>query len=134
MTILLRKYSNKSIVFYVNILTILINRKKIIDMTIFERTKSLARKKGLSLAALNDKAGLGKNTIYTWKRVKPGTEALDKVAKVLNVSTDYLLGNNEDNRQRTADLDDDDVIFTYQGKPLSEEDKALIKRLMNGKD
>ena len=110
------------------------SRKKIIDMNVFERTKSLARKRGLSLAALNDKAGLGKNTIYTWKRVKPGTEALDKVAKVLNVSTDYLLGNNEGDKQRTADLDDDDVIFTYQGKPLSEEDKALIKRLMNGKD
>lgn len=100
-------------------------------MSVFERTKSLAKKRGLSLAALNDKAGLGKNTIYTWKRVKPGTEALDKVAKVLNVSTDYLLGNNT---KKTADLADDDVIFTYQGKPLSEEDKELIKRLMNGKD
>lgn len=103
-------------------------------MTIFDRVKEIANNKGLSLQEVATKAGFGINSIYGWKKKDPSISRVEKVAKVLNVSTDYLLGNNEGDKQRTADLDDDDVIFTYQGKPLSEEDKALIKRLMNGKD
>lgn len=103
-------------------------------METVDRIKNLAKKRGWSLQKVAEKAGIGINSIYRWNTKVPSTQSLNKVAKVLNVSTDYLLGNNEDDKQRTADLDDDDVIFTYQGKPLSEEDKALIKRLMNGKD
>lgn len=102
-------------------------------MTIFDRVKEAANKKGLSLQAVATKAGFGINSIYGWKKKDPSISRVEKVAKVLNVSTDYLLGN-DNSKKVTADLDDDDVIFTYQGKPLSEEDKALIKRLMNGKD
>ncbi|WP_242361283.1 helix-turn-helix domain-containing protein [Limosilactobacillus antri] len=102
-------------------------------MTIFDRVKEAANKKGLSLQVVATKAGFGINSIYGWKKKDPSISRVEKVAKVLNVSTDYLLGN-DDGKKVTADLDDDDVIFTYQGKPLSEEDKALIKRLMNGKD
>ena len=106
----------------------------LIDMETVDLIKDLAKKRGWSLQKVAEKAGIGINSIYRWNTKVPSTQSLNKVAKVLNVSTDYLLGNNEDDKQRTADLDDDDVIFTYQGKPLSEEDKALIKRLMNGKD
>lgn len=110
--------------------------KRILAMTTFERIKKLAKQHGMTLAKLNEKAGLGTNSIYHWKTKKPSTDNLQKVAKVLNVSVDYLLGKDEHKiaEKRTADLTDDDVIFTYQGKPLSEEDKELIKRLMNGKD
>lgn len=101
-------------------------------MSTFERIKETAKKRGLTLAKLNEKAGLGTNSIYHWKTKKPSAENLQKVADVLGVTSDYLNGNND--RKLTADLDDDDVIFTYQGRPLSDEDKALIKRLMNGKD
>ena len=101
-------------------------------MSTFERIKETAKKRGLTLAKLNEKAGLGTNSIYHWKTKKPSAESLQKVADVLGVTSDYLNGNND--RKLTADLDDDDVIFTYQGRPLSDEDKALIKRLMNGKD
>lgn len=37
-------------------------------MTTFERIKELAKKRGLSLIEVNDKAGLGTRTIYHWKK------------------------------------------------------------------
>lgn len=101
-------------------------------MNTLDRIKALAKKQGWSLQKVAEKAGIGINSIYRWNAKTPSTQSLDKVAKVLGVSADYLLGNTS--KKQTADLDDDDVIFTYQGRPLSDEDKALIKRLMNGKD
>lgn len=101
-------------------------------MTVFERTKDLAKKRGLSLVALNDKAGLGKNTIYTWKRVKPGTEALDKVAKVLGVSTDYLLGNDDTKKDGLSVDEAVDNLRPYQGKPVSDDQKEVLKDLIKG--
>lgn len=98
-------------------------------MTVFERVKETAKKRGMSLVVLNDKAGLGKNTIYTWKRVKPGTSALEKVAKVLGVTTDYLLGN-ETPSDKHVDLKKDPVVLSYGGKPVSDEDMDIIKAIL----
>lgn len=98
-------------------------------MTVFERVKETAKRRGLSLVVLNDKAGLGKNTIYTWKRVKPGTSALEKVAKVLGVTTDYLLGNEEPG-DKHVDLKKDPVVLSYGGKPVSDEDMDIIKAIL----
>ncbi|MFT8955460.1 helix-turn-helix domain-containing protein [Liquorilactobacillus satsumensis] len=61
-------------------------------MTIFERTKSAADEKGLSLQNVAEKAGLGINSIYGWKKKDPSISRLNKVADVLDVSVDYLLG------------------------------------------
>ena len=100
-------------------------------MTPFDRLKTLADKQGLSVNDVERRIGLGRNTLYSWKKKIPSGNNLIKVADFFHVSTDFLLGRSP---AGTAGLDDDDVIFTYQGKPLSDEDKALIKRLMNGKD
>ena len=100
-------------------------------MTPFDRLKTLADKQGLSVNDVERRIGLGRNTLYSWKKKIPSWNNLIKVADFFHVSTDFLLGRSTDS---IADLDDDDVIFTYQGKLLSDEDKALIKRLMNGKD
>ena len=102
-------------------------------MTPFDRLKKLADKQGLSINDIETKVGLGKNTLYSWKKKIPSGTNLTKVADFFNVTTDYLLGR-DIQKNKTADLADDDVIFTYQGKPLSDEDKELIKRLMNGKN
>lgn len=56
---------------------------------------------------------------------------VNRLAELFGVSVDYLLGRPENNN--TADLADDDTIFTYKGQPLSDDDKEIIRRLMNGK-
>lgn len=107
-------------------------------MSIYERIKDQSKQQGLSLQDVARRAGIGINSIYRWRNANPSLPRLEKVAHVLGVSTDYLLkGEASKPAKKTpikADIDDQNVIFTYQGKPLSEDDKALIRRLMNGKE
>ena len=59
---------------------------------------------------------------------------VNRLAELFGVSVDFLLGRPEKNdNNNTADLADDDTIFTYKGQPLSDDDKEIIRRLMNGK-
>lgn len=55
-------------------------------MTTFERIKKLAKEHGMTIAEVNDRAGLGKNSLYNWKYQKPSYESLKKVADVLGFS------------------------------------------------
>ncbi|WP_461241172.1 helix-turn-helix domain-containing protein [Paucilactobacillus sp. N302-9] len=64
-------------------------------MTLVERIKEVAKKRGWNLKTTADKAGIGINSIYRWKDQTPTADSLSKVAKVLDVSVDYLLGNEE---------------------------------------
>lgn len=107
-------------------------------MTVFDRTKEIANAKGLSLQQVATKAGLGINSIYGWKKKDPSITRLNKVADVLNVSVDYLLGTTDDTSQSKqskpiVDLNKDDSILTFDGTPIPDEDKELIRRLLRGK-
>ncbi|WP_338214918.1 helix-turn-helix domain-containing protein [Lacticaseibacillus salsurivasis] len=104
-------------------------------MTTFERIKKLARKQGMTLAQLNEAAGLGKNSIYHWSTKTPSTDNLKKVADQLHVSVDYLLGNT-DNPLQASSRPSDPVdlagtnIFTYQGKPIRKDDWEIIQAIL----
>ena len=106
-------------------------------MALLDTVKIMAKKHGYSLTELNEKAGLGKNTIYSWKTKTPSTENLQKVAKVLHTSTDYLLGNTDDpspanNKEEHpyVDISDDEKIYSYRGKPVPKEYLDVIRNLM----
>lgn len=101
-------------------------------MNLLEKIKIEANKKGLTLRQINEKAKLGTNAIYRWKNQTPNIESVQKVADVLGVSTDYLLGK-EDKKKTIADLNDEDIIFTYEGRQIPPEDIELMKRLLRGK-
>lgn len=99
----------------------------------FERTKELARKRKMSLLEVNDKAELGKRSIYNWKNRKPGIMALSAVAKVLHTSTDYLSGINDDPTQHMQDSIhlEDDLNFEYRGYPVPKKYIDAIRFLMD---
>lgn len=107
-------------------------------MTVFERTKEISKNKGLSLQQVAEKAGLGINSIYGWKKKDPSITRLTKVADVLHVSVDYLLGKTDDpepskkNKPTEVDIADNDVIMTFEGRPIPPEDIELMKRLLRG--
>lgn len=92
-------------------------------MTAFTRVKELAKIRKLSLREVNDKAGLGKNSIYKWKTSAPSIENASKVAKVLNTSADYLMGktdnptipNNSENHINSNTLTWLDLDMPYGG-------------------
>lgn len=103
-------------------------------MSTYDRIKALASNRGWSLQRLAQKAGIGINNIYRWKKMTPSTENVQKVADVLQVSVDYLLGNtnnpNPDNEgSKPVDLSGTN-IFTYQGQPVRQDDWEIIQAIL----
>lgn len=65
-------------------------------MNTLDKIKEIARKEHMSLSEINEKAGLGTNSIYSWKNSVPKISNLQKVAKVLHVSVNDLLTDSVD--------------------------------------
>lgn len=111
-------------------------------MTTFEKIKKISKEQGYSLTALNDKAGLGKNSIYHWRTKTPSTESLSKVANVLHVSVDYLLGKTDDPETKTLKSDKSDIdlekeiakgrTVRWEGREIPPEEWEMFRRIMEG--
>lgn len=105
----------------------------------FERIKELAKARGITLGALEEKLGLSRNSIYTIKNKKPSAERLQLIADYFGVSTDYLLSRTDNPRIATeADQSPDDIdeiianAMMFDGKPLTEDDKRAIRGIIAG--
>ncbi|MDI6572728.1 helix-turn-helix domain-containing protein [Leuconostoc lactis] len=101
-------------------------------MTLISRTKDIAKLRGLSLDDVALKAGLSAKSIYNWGRNSPKSENLQKVADVLHVSTDYLLGRTDQmnatpSDKKVADILDDETILAFDGMEIAEEDKEKLR-------
>lgn len=103
-------------------------------METYDIIKELAEKQKISIRRLEENLGFGNGTLNRWRTNTPGVDKLEKVADYFGVTTDYLLGREKKKLEKNVDLSDDTVIMTYQGKPLSPEDRELILRLMRGKE
>ena len=57
-----------------------------------DRIKVLARSKKMSIAEVERRAGIGKNTIKSWDKVMPSADKVAAVADVLGTTSEYLLG------------------------------------------
>ena len=86
-------------------------------MTLFERIQKVSREHAMSLRELNEKAGLGTNAIYRWKKTKPSADKLQAVADVKS-------------SVKPPDLADDN-LFMYQGKPIPEEDMETLRYILD---
>lgn len=84
-------------------------------MTTVERIKKIAKDHGLSLQQVAEKAGIGVNSIYRWNKVTPSSNSLEKVAKVLNVTPDYLRGYNSDSSEESDKIQWKDLGMPYGG-------------------
>ena len=94
-------------------------------------------KKKISVAELERTLGFGNGSISKWNKQSPSVDKLNKVADYFDVSVDYLLGRTNTRSKKDNSkvaLDDNDIIMTWRGQPLSDEDREMIKRIMNGKD
>lgn len=106
----------------------------------FERIKELTKSRGLSLGALEEKLGLGRNSIYTIKNKKPSAERIQLIADYFNVSTDYLLGRTDNPRiagdETISGYSTEDLrkmaanAKTFDGKPLTDEDVDAITNII----
>ncbi len=102
-----------------------------------QRIRDLRKQKRMSQTELAKLAGVSQTTVTAWEtgKAEPSSSAVSKLADIFNVTTDYLLGrpDKQETKKDDVELSDDDVIMTWRGQPLSDEDRELIRRIMNGK-
>lgn len=65
-------------------------------MTLFERIKFLADKQGKSINDVENDLNYSQNTLYRLKRTNPSAKKLEELADYFQVSTDYLLGRQDE--------------------------------------
>jgi len=103
---------------------------------LIDNIKRLGKLRGLTIKQTALKAGMSENTIYGWKNHAPSKGSLMAVAKVLGVTYEELTGEKEVKTPTKIDvkeaIDDDDVIMTFEGRPIPPEDLELMKRLLRG--
>lgn len=103
-------------------------------MTLFERIKSLALSKDKNVKEVALELGFSENLFYRWKTTDPKAVDLQKVADYFDVSVDYLLGRTE-KKNTNSDMDTKlermmDNAMSYDGKPISDEDRPIIKGIL----
>ena len=67
-----------------------------------EKIKKLCSSHGISIPKLEEHLNFGAGTISKWKKSAPGADKVLKVAEYFHVSTDYLLGKEEDAEKHTS--------------------------------
>ena len=96
-------------------------------MELSERLKELRKQAGLTQVELAGKLGIVQSSYADWERgkKKPTQANLVKIAQILNVSVDYLVGNSE---EKTDELDNIELLFRMNSKGLTKEEKAVFKK------
>lgn len=96
-------------------------------MEFSERLKKLRKDTGLTQVDVASKLGISQQAYASWERgiKKPTQENLVRIAQILNVSVDYLVGN----LQETSDeLDNIELLFRMNSKGLTDEEKEIFKK------
>jgi transcriptional regulator with XRE-family HTH domain len=96
-------------------------------MEFSERLKELRKQAQLTQVELASKLGIVQSSYADWERgkKKPTQDNLVKIAQILNVSVDYLVGNSE---EKADELDNIELLFRMNSKGLSDEDKKVFKK------
>lgn len=96
-------------------------------MEFSERLKTLRKQAGFTQVDVASKLGLSQQAYASWERgaKKPTQDNLVKIAKVLNVSIDYLVGNLE---EKSDELDNIEFLFRMNSEGLTEEEKEVFKK------
>ena len=121
-------------------------------LSMTEKIKILMEQKGWSQAELARRSKISPQQIsyYVKGDREPGPSNIKKIANAFNVESAIFIDDYADRqefidaseliydlpkkgKQKSVDLNDDDVIMTFEGKPIPEEDRELIKRLLRGK-
>lgn len=57
----------------------------------YKTIEEMARRRGIAIAALEQKAGLGNGTIGGWRTASPTLDSLEKVAAALDVKVETII-------------------------------------------
>lgn len=99
-------------------------------MGIVERVRSLAEKNGHTIASVERELGFGQGSIRNWNKAAPSADKLYKVAKLFNVSMEYILTGEGQAAEKDADairgISDDALKVGCLWDGLDEAGKAII--------
>ena len=96
-------------------------------MEFSERLKNLRKQAQLTQVDVAEKLGISQPAYASWERgiKKPTQENLVKIAQILNVSVDYLVGNSE---EKSDELDNIELLFRMNSRGLTVEEKEIFKK------
>lgn len=96
-------------------------------MEFSERLKNLRKQAGFTQVDVANKLGISQQAYASWERgsKKPTQDNLVKIAQILNVSVDYLVGNLH---ETSDELDDIELLFRMNSKGLTDEEKKTFKK------
>ena len=96
-------------------------------MEFAERLKTLRKQVQLTQAQIAEKLDISQQAYASWERgvKKPTQENLVKIAQVLNVSVDYLVGNLEEESDELGNIE---LLFRMNSKGLTDEEKEIFKK------
>lgn len=103
-----------------------------------EKIKELAKKRGISLAKLEESLGYSTNYFYTLKTKTPNSDRLQEIADYFNVSTDYLLGRTDNPSIAGGGSEPDDIdkiidrAMFFDGMPLTDDDRRALRGIISG--
>ncbi|MFC6315212.1 helix-turn-helix domain-containing protein [Lapidilactobacillus achengensis] len=112
------------------------------------KIKQIRNQKNFSLRQVSNQSKIGDKPAISasyWSLVERGQRNIPKVptlkrmAKGLRISNEEILNfaglsANDQDKENAVDLDDENAVLTFQGKPVPPEDLALMRRLLRGKD
>lgn len=96
-------------------------------MVFAERLKELRKQAHLTQVELAKRLGIGQSSYADWERgkKKPTQENLVKIAQILDVSIDYLVGNSE---EKSDELDNIELLFRMNSKGLTDKEKEIFRK------
>lgn len=105
--------------------------------TIGERIREYRKQKHLTQKELASLIHKTPQVISNYERgySTPDSLVMKDIASVLDVSIDVLTANKNSqikSKKKHVDLADDDIIMSYEGKPIPPEDLEIIRRFFRG--
>lgn len=93
-----------------------------------KRLKELRKKARLTQVEIAEKLGISQPAYASWERgtKKPTQENLVRLAQVLNVTIDYLIGNSEE-EITNKDLEDIEILFRKNSEGLTDDEKSIFR-------
>lgn len=101
--------------------------------TLGDRIKQRRKELGLSQSGLADKVGISYAQIgrYETKDAQPPAKTLTAIADALNVSPDFLIYGNVDEKAK-AKLTDPELINQFKAiEEMDEDDRNVVKKLID---
>lgn len=88
----------------------------------YERIQRLILEKGITVAELERRVGVSNATISRWQKSIPSADKLQRVAKELGTTMDYLVTGNEEDTQSK--------IIAREASGLTDSQVALIRNMI----